>query len=48
MDLYDRIIRELRMILESLCGRELNEQGRQYIMNRIKFYENKRDEVRLS
>ena len=33
------IIRELKAILENLCGTELRESGREYIRNRIKYYE---------
>lgn len=45
----ERIIKELKLILENLCGRELNSSGREYIQNRIKFYENRiDDEIRVS
>lgn len=44
----ERVIRELRLILEMLCGRELNSSGREYIQNRIKIYENRiKDEDRI-
>ena len=47
MDCYDRVIREPILVLDNLCGREMNESGREYIRNRIKAYEKLRDEDRI-
>ena len=35
------IIRELRMLMEALCSRELNHSGREYVKRRIKGYEDR-------
>ena len=43
---FERIIKELTAILDNLCGRELNNSGREYIKKRIKVYERLRDEAR--
>jgi len=39
------VLRELRMILDSLCSAELNGSGRSFIMKRIRMYENKLSQI---
>lgn len=35
------IIRELKMLMEALCSRELNHSGREYVKRRIQGYEDR-------
>ena len=44
----NEVIVELKMLLENLCSVELNASGREYVRRRIKHYENKINEARIS